>query len=238
MRMIVFLLCMGCCLAGCRTGQEAEIRGELKKWHRVSLVFDGPQSSEMDEDNPFLNYRMDVTFTHGARSYVVPGFYAADGEAAESSANAGNKWEVRFTPSEIGTWEYRVSFRQGAGIAVSDDPEAGESAGYFDGAIGSFSIEASDKSLPDNRARGRLEYIGEHYLRYSESGKYFIKVGVDAPENLLGYADFDASSDVFDLRKTWDAHAIDFQPDAEAYTWQGGKGKNLLGAIATWPRKT
>jgi hypothetical protein len=89
----------------------------------------------------------------------------------------------------------------------------------------------SDKSGPDNRAKGRLNYVGEPYLKFEESAKYFIKVGVDAPENLLAYADFDATTNVFGLRKNWEFHADDFAADAELFTWQNGKGKNLLGAI-------
>ncbi|NJK37256.1 MAG: DUF5060 domain-containing protein [Oscillatoriales cyanobacterium RM1_1_9] len=81
-----------------------EIGGELKKWHPIDLTFDGPQTSETDSLNPFLDYRLDVTFTNGEKNYGVPGYYAADGDAAETSAAEGNKWRVHFTPDEIGTW--------------------------------------------------------------------------------------------------------------------------------------
>lgn len=33
------------------------ITGELKKWHTVTLTFEGPEVSETDEYNPFLNYQ-------------------------------------------------------------------------------------------------------------------------------------------------------------------------------------
>ncbi|MEM9985985.1 MAG: hypothetical protein AAF804_12915, partial [Bacteroidota bacterium] len=39
------------------------INGELKKWHNVTLVFEGPTCSETDDYNPFFNYRLNVTFT-------------------------------------------------------------------------------------------------------------------------------------------------------------------------------
>jgi hypothetical protein len=29
-----------------------------------------------------MDYRLNVTFTHGDRSYVVPGYFPADGDAA------------------------------------------------------------------------------------------------------------------------------------------------------------
>ncbi|MGL5082982.1 MAG: DUF5060 domain-containing protein, partial [Microcoleaceae cyanobacterium] len=82
---------------------NVEIEGELKKWHRIDLTFDGPQTSETDATNPFLDYRLDVTFTNGTKTYVVPGYYAADGDAGETSANDGNQWRVHFAPDEVGT---------------------------------------------------------------------------------------------------------------------------------------
>ena len=60
--------------------------GELKKWHKVTLNFAGGELSENDADNPFLNYRLNVTFKNGNKTYVVPGFYAADGNAAETNS--------------------------------------------------------------------------------------------------------------------------------------------------------
>ena len=65
--------------------------------------------------NPFTDYRLNVTFPHAAtgKPYVVPGYYAADGNAANTSAAAGNKWRVHFAPSEEGQWTYVASFRTG-----------------------------------------------------------------------------------------------------------------------------
>jgi len=37
-----------------------EITGELKTWHKVTLTFDGPQVSENDDFNPFMQYRFNV----------------------------------------------------------------------------------------------------------------------------------------------------------------------------------
>ena len=218
-------------IISCQDSSNVSVVGEMQKWHKITLVIEGPTTSEMDDSNPFLNYRLDVTFENGDKKYVVPGFYAADGQAAETSAAAGNKWMVHFTPDEVGEWNYAISFKKGAEIAISDHYNDSESAGFSDGEKGIFSITESDKSGIDNRAKGRLEYVGEPYLKYAENGKYFIKVGVDAPENLLGYEDFDASTNVFDFRKSWSFHEKDFQEEARPYLWQGEKGKNLLGAI-------
>ncbi len=211
--------------------QKAQVLGELKKWHTVSLVFDGPLSAEMNDDNPFLNYRMDVTFSNKNESFVVPGFYAADGNAAQTGATGGNKWMVRFTPNKTGQWDYNVLFKKGINVAVADDITGSQSAGFFDGATGSFQVGENDKTGKDNRAKGRLQYVGENYLKFKETGKYFIKLGVDAPENFLAYADFDATPNALGLRKTWEPHQNDFDAQASAYLWQGEKGKSLLGAI-------
>lgn len=90
-----------------------KVEGELKKWHKVTLSFKGEEMSENDAINPFLNYRLNVTFENNNKVYTIPGFYAADGNAAESSADKGAVWKVRFTPDEIGEWTYSGSFRKG-----------------------------------------------------------------------------------------------------------------------------
>ena len=213
--------------------QKSEIRidGELKKWHRVTLNFEGPETNELAEENPFLYYRLDVTFKNKDNTFVIPGFYAADGNAAETSSETGNVWQVRFTPNAIGEWTYKLAFKKGKNIAIADSVDNAPSAGYMDGQTGTFTISESDKTGIDNRAKGRLQYVGESYLKFAESQKYFIKLGVDAPENLLAYSDFDASTNALGFQKEWGPHAKDFDKTAKPFLWQGGKGKNLLGAI-------
>ncbi|WP_396635689.1 DUF5060 domain-containing protein [Maribacter sp. R77961] len=218
-------------VVSCNQKKEPKIDGELKKWHRVTLSFEGPETDELAAVNPFLDYRLDVTFTNGTKTYVIPGFYAADGKAAETSATNGNIWQVRFTPVAIGEWFYSVSFKKGNEIAVANSTENAASAEFMDGQTGTFSITESDKTGRDNRTKGRLQYIGESYLQFEETKKYFIKLGVDAPENLLGYADFDAHTNALDFLKEWEPHAKDFTADAQPYVWKENKGKNLLGAI-------
>ncbi|HDZ14215.1 MAG TPA: DUF5060 domain-containing protein, partial [Pricia sp.] len=67
--------------------QNYVLDGSFEKWHPITLTFDGPQISETDADNPFLNYALQVDFQNGKDLYTVHGFYAADGDAAETSAN-------------------------------------------------------------------------------------------------------------------------------------------------------
>ena len=78
-----------------------------------------------------------------------------------------------------------------------------------------------------------MQYVGQHYLQFAGTGEYFVKAGADAPENTLAYNDFDATSNRKSLRKTWSFHQQDYNAaDASSYTWQGGKGSELLGAVS------
>lgn len=215
----------------CTPQKEVKIDGELKKWHKIVLNFEGPETDEMDENNPFLNYRLDVTFTNGSEKFVIPGFFAADGNTAETSGTKGNIWQVRFTPNKTGEWKYTTSFKKGKNVAVSDNLEKAESGDFMDGQSGIFQISKTDKKGIDNRAKGKLQYVGEPYLKFAETQKYFIKLGVDAPENLLAYSDFDVSTNALGFQKSWQPHSKDFDISSAPFVWQEKKGKNLLGAI-------
>lgn len=213
------------------------VSGELRKWHRVTLSFEGPECSEKGDPNPFLDYRMAVTFTHPAsgKTLVVPGYFAADGFAGETGADTGRIWRAHFSPPETGVWAYTARFVAGRNVAVGDG--AGTPAaldGNEDGeASGKLTVAASDKTGRDNRARGMLEYDGTRYLRWAETGGYFLKQGADAPENLFAYADFDgdfkSDGEKDNLIKTYGPHLKDWKNGDP--TWQGGKGKGLIGAV-------
>lgn len=215
------------------TQAETAISGHLKKWHKVTITFDGPEASERATPNPFTDYRLDVTFTGPEnRKYVVPGFYAADGNAAITQAEAGNKWRVHFSPDARGTWEFQVSFLKGPNVALADDPE-GESAGFMDGQKGTFQVGPADAPGNGFYSKGRLEYVGERYLRFAETGEYFLKCGADAPENIFAYDDFDATPDVGGRRKSWKPHLKDYSSEADDLLWGPNRdqGKALLGAV-------
>ncbi|WP_111706829.1 DUF5060 domain-containing protein [Lutibacter citreus] len=203
---------------------KVEVQGELKKWHKVTLVLTGDELSENDAENPFLNYRLNVTFKNKEKEYTIPGFYAADGNAAETSATKGSIWKVRFTPDAVGEWTYKVSFRKGKIIAVSDNLEAGNPVD-FDGEKGTFTITESDKTGTDFRAKGRLNVTNKGYLQFADSKEYFLKGGADSPENFLGYYDFDQTPP----SHKYEAHAKDWKNGDP--TWKNGKGKNMIGAL-------
>lgn len=202
--------------------QRAAISGELKQWHRVTLTFDGPNSSEGATPNPFRDYRLEVVFSKGGRRIAVPGYYAADGNAGESGAERGSKWRVHFMPDEPGEWRYEASFRTGADIAISGAAGRGTA---FDGASGTFLIGPSDKTGRDFRGAGLLKYAGGHYLRFAGSGEYFIKGGTDSPENFLAYYEFDGTPD----KHRYQPHAGDWREGDP--TWRNGRGRNIVGAL-------
>jgi hypothetical protein len=207
------------------------VTGELKQWHKVTLTLAGPQASESDQQtNPFLDYRMTVTFAHesGTQRYVVPGYFAADGNAGNTSATAGNQWRAHVSPSKTGRWNYTVSFVRGPRSAI-DPQAAAQSAQPFDGKSGTFTVRANDKKAPDFRAKGTLEYVGQHHLRFAGNGEYFLKAGTDSPETLLAYEEFDGTTTRKVPLKRYAPHLKDWRNGDPV--WQGGKGKGLIGAL-------
>lgn len=222
--------------------QSPKIQGELIKWHTIQMFFDGPQCSETDfRPNPFLDYRLEVTFTNGSKSYKVPGFFAADGNAAETSANAGNQWQVNFVPDEAGTWNYRVSFRSGKNISISNEANEGKTL-VPDDLSGSFQVAETDQHASGFQAKGRIVYTGERYLKFSGSGEYFLKNGADSPENFLAYIEFDQTyrfgnkainregeANPKESCHKYETHIKDWKTGDPS--WKGGKGKGIIGAL-------
>ena len=164
---VFFLLALFACSCQTATNSDLSIQGELMQWHKVTLLINGPATSEYADENPFLDYRVDVTFSNGTDSYKVPGFYAADGQAGESSAREGAVWKVHFRPDTPGTWTYTVSFLKGKNIAVLDGDIEAESLGTH-GTEGTLEIGVSDKSGPDLRARGRIINGGRAISEFRE----------------------------------------------------------------------
>ncbi len=210
----------------------AKVTGELKQWHKVTLEFQGPEMSETDPDT-FRDYRLNVTITNNqtGEKIFVPGYFAVDGSGAEANPNvtSGNIWRAHFNPSDVGTYTYEASFRTGNDIAVSTDPLAGSAvtlSASIDGLGGTFSVAPTDKGGADFRGKGQLQYVGEHYLQFEGSEEYFIKGGVDSPENFLAYHEFDGT--VTNKHK-YLPHVKDW--NAGDPTWQGGEGKGIIGAV-------
>ena len=251
MNLAVFAMCllilMACDTRGAGPRRLADgdgsikISGELKQWHKVTLTLDGPFARESDTNpNPFTDYRMTVTFRHesGSPSYSVPGYFAADGKAANSSADSGNKWRAHLSPDKPGRWIYRVSMVAGDNVAIKADMDGKPSVKHH-GKTGEFHVRPTDKAGRDFRCKGRLQYIGEHYLRFAGSGEYYLKGGADSPENFLAYDEIDGTYDadagsgsyshIGGFIHKYKPHLQDWRPGDPA--WKDGKGKGIIGAL-------
>lgn len=225
--------------------QASASAAAVAKWQTTTIEFDSGFVLAENGDNPFRNYRLQVFFYHVESQQLVevPGYFAADGQAADTGATSGSTWRVHFTPDRTGAWMYLTSFRTGTNISTEEDPLLGTPIG-FDGESGSFLVTPYDPNAPGFRRKGALRYMDEPYLRFAETGEPFLKAGSDSPENLLGYYEFDNTNDTGGNQNSlntgvhadglhhFDAHLGDYVPSLGApYTWQGGKGQRLLGAL-------
>ena len=209
------------------------ISGELRQWHTVTISMAGPFANEKDQNpNPFTDYRMDVLFRHtDGTEYLVPGYFAADGNAANSSADSGTKWRAHFAPDRTGKWAYEISFTHGKFAALNQDSTAQPLKPYHQ-LSGSFVVSTTNKLAPDLRSEGRLSYVGKRYLQFAGSQRYFLKFGADAPETLLGYEEFDNTIATNPRKcplKSWSPHVRDWN-DGDP-VWKDDRGKGLIGAI-------
>lgn len=234
MRLLVFVAAvLNLGLVADAFGQAANsaISGELRCWHKVTLSIEGPQANETDTSpNPFTNFGFWVDFEHlGSGDTVrVPGYFAADGDAGESSATTGNVWRAHLAPHRSGDWRYTVHFTEGPKAAL-DMSCPGEAVEGVDGLAGNFAIAETDKSGRDFRGKGQLQYVAERYLRFAQTGERFLKAGADAPETLLAYKDFDGTTTRKAELKTWKKHHRDWREGDPQ--WQDGKGHGLIGAF-------
>jgi len=203
---------------------EIESTGAL--YDRMTLSIEGPNLDERGSVNPFSDIRLDWIISKGDKTWTVPGYFAACGEASNTGCTSGNIWRAHFIPSELGEYEWAIRFRQGADIAIRN-PAGTPMEG--DGLEGEFTVDRhSDDPIT---ARGILSYTGEPYYRYSGDNSLFFKFGPDAPENMLAYSDFDATPNFKNFRKDWKAHRKDFTAAGRPFLWQGNKGKGILGTF-------
>lgn len=208
-----------------------------QNWHTITLDFEGPLLEESGVPNPFTDLRLDVEFKNAAGQRKVRGFFAADGNAANTSATGGQIWRVRFTPDLEGEWSYSATLHQGDNIAISDELAAAKKVAISN-AEGQFYVVGSDKELPDFRAHGFIEASGP-FFKFRNSDFYWLKAGANSPENILGFHEFDGAYRHAENEREGEATAGEtlhkFEPHLNDWmlgdpTWQGGKGKALIGA--------
>ncbi|MEM8724099.1 MAG: DUF5060 domain-containing protein [Pseudomonadota bacterium] len=210
---------------------------EHRVWQPVTLDFVGPDLGETSAANPFTDFNLTVTFRNGSHSVEVPGFFAADGKAAETGADSGSVWRVRFAPDRPGEWSYVAELHSGPGAALSE--RGAPSMQLHSSWRGSFEVTQASANAPEFYRHGILRRDGR-YFRFSGSGDHWLKGGANSPENLLGYADFDGTYRLSDNVRDGEAdaggqlhafapHVADWRPGDP--TWHGEKGKGLIGAV-------
>ncbi|MEX2170752.1 MAG: pectate lyase [Pirellulales bacterium] len=204
------------------TTVEAEtIEGTLTVWHPVTITFQGPGATETDESpNPFLDIRLQVVFSGPDNQlFVVPGYFDGDGKGGPQ----GNAWCVRFAPNLPGKWRYAATFRQGPGVAIELDADAGKLIEVPE-STGEFDVAPRDPQAAGFLKWGRLAYVGQHYLKFQD-GPYWLRGGTDEPEDFLGYAGFDRTPP----KHRFADHESDWRegdPD-----WGNGRGRAIIGAL-------
>ena len=141
------------------------------KWSQVELEFNGPELLGMGDPNPF-NILVDVDFTGpSSQVYTIPAFFDGDGVGGMD----GNVWKARFSPDETGNWTYLTTSEEeilnslSGGFQVNDIPGCQSTL---------------PNGLPDFTCTGRLNFVGEHYLRFA-NGDYWLKGGANEPEDFL-----------------------------------------------------
>lgn len=229
--MIILYLCSAQALA------QIDVRGDKQIWHTVTLDIEGPESKE--EEATFRDIRVNVTFTHkeSKRKFLVPAYFAADGNAANSSAESGNIWRAKFTADAAGEWQWSLSFRTGKDVAIALSADAGRAAPLYDGKQGSFTIQPQSLQDDSFAAKGRISLGDSHYPAHA-NGEIFFKTGAGSPENIFAYNGFDGTYDAggtnFPSLGEDQLHA--FAPHQDDWNegepdWQNGRGRAIIGAI-------
>jgi hypothetical protein len=203
----------------------------------VTLKFNGPHTLEQQKLNPFTDYRLVVTFKHGSHTMVVRGFYAADGDAANSGADQGNVWCCRFCPDQLGEWTYEARLSRGSWIAIDEDVNSGETL-PIENNTGGFIASTKETQSNALELHGRIKARGQYF--YHADGTLWLKAGANSPENLLAYVDFDDTYRINTKTRDGEASAESplhkFEPHRDDWregdpTWRGGQGKSIIGAL-------
>ena len=226
------------------TDVPVEVTGRFAGAYRVgfpiTFTLAGPETlSETGDPNPFIDYTFSGRFAevdenlNDGPATVVPGYFAADGNAGETGADAGDKWRVRYRPDRGGRVSYLLELKRGGEVVVSG-------RGILDVA----GPPEADKATRDFRRRGALHGRDGRLVLLPPGGGDavpFYKTGAGSPENLLAFADFDGTRDLGGKSKPrageaeadglhrYAPHVRDWN-DGDP-TWRNGKGKGLIGAL-------
>ena len=185
------------------------------------------------------------------------GYFAADGDAANTGATAGDKWRLQFTPPAAAERvRYRLELRKyPPGGAPLGTPRPGSGSGELvAAAVGEFAVEPAPAPAPapapeagadrprDLRRTGPLVAAGGR-LWLAGAGRAFFKTGANSPENLLAYADFDGTRPLkagglkgeaaAEGLHRYEPHLRDWRDGDPTWAGPGGepRGKSLIGAL-------
>lgn len=226
----IFLTC--CFIAGCsgsiETTPETDPKSIIQSQPAVpfegqviTLDFRGPETSETATPNPFTDMRLMVRFQQGEQSLSIRGYFAADGDAANTSATSGNIWRAKFSPPLAGVWNWTAQMTGPNGETLPLDKTSGV-----------VSVAEADVVSILRTDRG--------YFRFPD-GDYWLKGGTNSPENLLAYEGFDGTYRMDLQTRTGESNATDkalhhYKPHVKDWRdgdpiWQGDKGKGLIGGM-------
>lgn len=218
-----------------------KISGKHAVWQRITIDIMGPMARE--QPSTFRDIRADISFTHvdSNQSLTIPAYFAADGNAAQSSASQGSIWRAIFVADKAGLWRWTTSFRRGKDVAISHDPNAGRIDRKYHGKSGSFmvsdALKPATKDAHSFAAKGRITLSDSHYPKHT-NGDIFFKTGAGSPENILAYTGFDGTIDAGGTHfpALGDNQLHEFAPHIGDWNvgdpdWQNGRGKAIIGAI-------
>jgi hypothetical protein len=236
-RIILVLVSMFFMMAFSCTNTQLNIAKTIKN-ETLTLSFSGPQTSEYDSLNPFLHYLLLVEFTTNGYETMIRGFYAADGNAANTGADSGGVWQVRFIPEVSGKWTYSAKLYKGDSVAINNNIKNAEQIELMN-SNGNFVVTNSEKTANNKSFKGRI-IAKNGYFKLRDTNEYFLKVGAGSPENFLAYSGFDNTYRLEDSKKegeaktnleihTYEPHLKDWNEGDP--TWKDGEGKSIIGAV-------
>lgn len=247
MRRAIYLLALAATLCAHAVGQTTYFQ-QGKVYETMELQWDvcggtyppaGVSETTASPDNPFLDYRFEVEFTSPTDvDHFRPGFYAADGSGGDS----GCKWAVRFTPDEVGEWDFTATLYRGtdANVATTGGTVISTTSGTVN--VTALLFGGSEEVF---RKRGAVTPHATHPYMVHQDGTSFLKHGMNSPENFLAYKGFDYTRDYggtafYHEYAAHSGHWNTGDPDWSASvlpaaggspTTTSNSGKNIIGAI-------
>jgi hypothetical protein len=171
--------------------------GSFLEWTKIEIDLTGPESFGLsDNPNPFT-IPVDVHFVSpDGKTIIVPAFYNGDGFGNLN----GNQWKVHFSAGVAGDWNFST---------VSVDPLLNGIEGNFTVTPSSDCNASTNEDMQNFLCTGRLKYADSHYLGFANK-EYWIKGGIDDPENFLGnaFGDWDAKKDALDYLSSVGVNSI------------------------------